>query len=140
VSVEAWQDWIEGLRLYAASQPGLPALVAMGLGTYLPSPLPMVAGIAAVGWAWLTRGRLGLARFGLATVVASPSLFTHGFLVALPAFLGLRPVALWVALGITSVAPGLGWWLAVVLVVAASVIPSLRRSSGGPWSAVKGLE
>ena len=73
-------------------------------------------------------------------MVASPSLFTHGFLVALPAFLDLRPAALWLALGITSVAPGLGWWLAVVLVVVASVIPSLRRSSGGPWPAAPGLE
>lgn len=140
VGVGAWQDWIEGLRLYALSQPGLAALVAMGLATYLPGPLPLIAAVAAVGWAWLARGRAGLARFGIATVVASPSLFSHGFLVALPAFLGLRPVALWLAIGITSVAPGLGWWLAVALVVAASVVPALQRSSGGPWSAVPGLE
>lgn len=140
VGLDAWRDWIEGLRLYAVSQPGLPALVAMGLGTYLPGPLPLIAAVVAVGWAWLARGRAGLARFGIATVVASPSLFTHGFLVALPAFLGLRPVPLWIAIGITSVAPGLGWWLAVVLVVAASVSPSLQRSSGGPWPAVQGME
>ncbi|MGZ8527784.1 MAG: glycosyltransferase family 87 protein [Candidatus Limnocylindrales bacterium] len=140
VGVDAWRDWIEGLRLYAVSQPGLPALVAMGLGTYLPGPLPLIAAVVAVGWAWLARGRAGLARFGIATVVASPSLFTHGFLVALPAFLGLRPVPLWIAIGITSVAPGLGWWLAVVLVVAASVSPSLQQSSGGPWPAVQGME
>jgi hypothetical protein len=140
VGVDAWRDWIEGLRLYAMSQAGLPALVAIGLGAYLPGPLALVAAGAAVGWAWLARGRVGLARFGIATVVASPSLFTHGFLVALPAFLGLQPVALWLALGITSVAPGLGWWLAVVLVVAASLITSLERSSGGPWPSARGIE
>ena len=93
-------------------------LVGFGLGAYLPGMLPLALGLAAVVWAWLGRRLDGLARFGVATVVASPSLFTHGFLVALPALLGLRPVALWLALGITSVAPGLGWWLAIVLVVA----------------------
>ena len=140
VGVEAWRAWIEGLRLYAESQPGLPALVGLGLGAYFPSPSPLIAGVAAVGWAWLARGRAGLARFGMATVVASPSLFAHGFLVALPAFLELRPAVLWLALGITSVAPGLGWWLAIVLVVVASVIPSLRRSTGGPWPAAPGTD
>jgi hypothetical protein len=138
VGIDAWRAWVEGLRLYVASQPALPALVGLGLGAYLPSVLPLVAGVAAVGWAWLGRGLDGLARFGLATVVASPSLFSHGWLVALPAFLGLRPVALWLALGITSVAPGPGWWLAVILVVAASVAPPLRRPAGGPWPAAYG--
>ena len=140
VGLDAWRDWIEGLRLYAESQQGLPALVAIGLGAYLPGLLPLLAAIAALGWAWLARGREALARFGVATVVASPSLFTHGFLVALPAFLGLRPTALWLALGITSVAPGLGWWLAVVLVVVASLVPGLQRTDGGPWATAPGLD
>jgi hypothetical protein len=138
VGVEAWRAWIEGLRLYAASQPGLPLLVEMGLGAFLPSVVPIVAGVAAVAWAWLGRGLDGLARFGLATVVASPSLFSHGWLVALPAFLGLRPVVLWLALGITSAAPGPGWWLAAVLVVAASGVAGLRRPAGGPWPTAYG--
>ena len=89
-------------------------------------------------WAWLGRGLDGLARFGVATVVASPSLFTHGFLVALPAFLGLRPIAALARLGFTSVAPGLGWWLSIVLVVVASVATVLRRSAGGPWPTAYG--
>jgi hypothetical protein len=140
VGIDAWRDWIEGLRLYAVSQSGLTALVALGLGAYLPGVLPAIAALTAVGWALLARGREGLARFGIATVVASPSLFTHGFLVALPAFLGLRPVALWLALGITGVAPGLGWWLAVVLVVAAAVVPALRRPIDGRWPAALAIE
>lgn len=138
VGLDAWRAWVEGLRLYAISQPGLPALVGLGLGAYLPSVLPLVAAVAAVGWAWLGRGLDGLARFGVATVVASPSLFSHGWLVALPALLGLRPVVLWLALGITSAAPGPGWWLAVVLVVGASVVTGLRRQSGGPWPSAYG--
>jgi hypothetical protein len=133
VGLDAWRAWLEGLRLYAISQPRVPALLGFSLGAYLPGWLPLVAAVAAVGWAWLGRGLDGLARFGVATVIGSPSLFTHGFLVALPAFLALRPVPLWLALGITSVAPGLGWWLSIVLVVVASVATALRRSSGGPW-------
>ena len=133
VGLDAWRAWTEGLRLYAASQSGVPALVGFGLAAYLPAGLPFVAAAATLVWAWLGSGLDGLARFGVATVVASPSLFTHGFLVALPAFLALRPIALWLALGFTSVAPGLGWWLSIVLVVVASMSPGLRRSSGGPW-------
>ena len=133
VGLDAWRAWVEGLRLYAISQPGLPALVGLGLGAFLPGVLPLAAGIAAVAWAWVGRGLDGLARFGVATVVASPSLFTHGFLVATPALLALRAVPLWLAIGITSVAPGPGWWLAIGLIVVASVVPGLRRTDGGPW-------
>ncbi len=93
----------------------------------------MLVALAAIGWAWLGRGLDGLARFGVATVVGSPSLFSHGFVVALPAFLELRPVGLWLAIGLTSVAPGLGWWLAIGLVVVASFATVLRRPTGGPW-------
>lgn len=138
VGPDAWRAWLEGLRWYAASQPVVPALVGFGLAAYLPAGLPVVAAVAVAAWAWLGRGLDGLARFGVATVVASPSLFTHGFLVALPAFLGLRPMALWLALGFTSVAPGLGWWLSIALVVVASMAAPLRRSSGGPWPTAYG--
>ena len=138
VGIDAWRAWLDGLRLYAASQPLVPVLVGLGLGAYLPSGLVLALGVAAVAWAWLGRRLDGLARFGVATVVASPSLFAHGFLVALPAFLALRPVGLWLAIGITSVAPGLGWWLSIVLVVAASVVPALRRTTGGPWPGAYG--
>jgi Glycosyltransferase family 87 len=138
VGPDAWSAWLDGLRWYAMSQPVVPALLGLSLGAYLPSWLPLVAAIAAVGWAWLGRGLDGLARFGVATVIGSPSLFAHGFLVALPAFLALRPVGLWLAIGITSVAPGLGWWLSIVLVVVASAVTALRRTSGGPWPGAYG--
>ncbi len=128
---------IEGLRLYSASQPLLPEyLYGLGLPRYVPSPAFAGLAAGAVAWAWLGRGREGLARFGVATVVAAPSAFAHGFLVALPAFLGLRTAWLWVALGITSVAPGVAWWLAILVAVAASSLPGLRREDGGsPWPA-----
>jgi Glycosyltransferase family 87 len=138
VGPEAWRAWADGLVFYARSQAGVPGLVRMGLEAWLPGILALVAAALAIGWAWLGRGLDGLVRFGIATVVASPSLFGHGFLVALPAFLALRPVALWLALGITSVAPGAGWWLAIGLVLVASVAPALRRAGDGPWPAANG--
>jgi hypothetical protein len=134
VGLGAWRDWLEGLRYYAESGALLPTrLIALGLTAYVPWIVAIGGSVAVVAWAWLGRGREGLARFGVATVVASPSVFAHGFLIALPAFLGLRGSWLWVALGITSVAPGLGWWMAIVLVIVAAFIPSLRRETGGPW-------
>ena len=66
-------------------------------------------------------------RLGLATVVASPSLYAHGLIVALPAFLTLRARWLWTVLAITSVAPGVGWWLAIGLAIGAWWLPGLRR-------------
>ena len=54
----------------------------------------------------LARGREGLARLGLASVVASPSLYIHGFVFAVPSFLRLRAEWLWLAAGMTSV---YGW-------------------------------
>ncbi len=138
--LDLWRAWIEGIRLYSASQSLVPAsLIAMGLSAYLPEILVLGVSVAAVAWGWLGHGRDGLARFGVATVVAAPSAFAHGFLVALPAFLGLRTAWLWVVLGITSVAPGVAWWLAILVAVAASFLPGLRREDGGgPWPAAPG--
>jgi hypothetical protein len=76
-----------------------------------------------------SRGLEGLARLGLVTAVASPSLYAHGLIVALPAFLSLRSVWFWTALAITSVAPGIAWWAAILLAVAAWIVPALRRDS-----------
>jgi hypothetical protein len=140
VGFGAWRDWLDGLRYYAQSGAVLPTrLIAMGLSAYVPWVVAAAASVAVVAWAWLGRGREGLARFGVATVVTSPSVFAHGFLLALPAFLGLRRPWLWVALGITSVAPGLGWWLAIFVVVGATFLPGLRRETGGRWSRPAGL-
>jgi hypothetical protein len=134
VGLGTWRDWLEGLRYYAESGALLPTrLIALGLTAYVPWVVAIGGSVAVVAWAWLGRGRDGLARFGVATVVASPSVFAHGFLIALPAFLGLRGPWLWIALGITSVAPGPGWWMAIALVIGATFIPGLRRETGGPW-------
>ncbi len=126
-----WFDWWRALDLYRQSQPLLADyLYGFGLPRYLPILLVLlVAGLVAVA-ALRARGREGLARLGLATAVVSPSLFSHGLIVALPSFLALRPLALWSVFAITSVAPGLGWWAAIAVGVAAWFVPALRRRAG----------
>ena len=127
-----WVDWIEGLGYYQRSQVALPDyLYGLGLGRWL--PLVAVAGIGLLVIALALRGRDSrerLARLGLATIVASPSTFAHGFLVGLPSFLSLRTGLVWLVLGITACSPGLAWWLAPLLGVAAWFAPALGRMPG----------
>ena len=78
--------------------------------------------------------RSQLSRLGVATVVASPSLFSHGWLVALPALIRLDTPWFWLALGLTACSPGLAWFVALGLVIASWAVPALRRGSGrDPW-------
>jgi hypothetical protein len=133
VGVGSWLDWLNALRIYRQSEMALPNyLYGFGFPRYIPElawvAVASVVVVAALG----LRGKAGLARLGLATVVASPTVFAHGFLVAVPAFLSIRSVWLWASLGVTSVAPDLGWWAAVGVAVAAWFVPALRRVPATP--------
>jgi hypothetical protein len=130
VGIEQWRAWFRGLELFRDSQPLLADyLYGFGLPRYVPLIVAVViAGLVVVA-AVRPRGREGLARLGLATVVASPSLYAHGLIVALPAFLALRVRWLWAVLAVTSVAPGIAWWLAIGIGVAAWWLPALRRDA-----------
>jgi hypothetical protein len=130
VGLDLWRAWLAGLEWFRASQPLLADyLYGFGLPRYVPLVVALAtAGVVTVA-AVRARGREGLARLGVATVVASPSLYAHGLIVALPAFLALRARWLWTVLAITSVAPGIAWWLAIGLAVAAWWLPALRRQS-----------
>jgi hypothetical protein len=132
--VDRWAEWWRGLELFRDSQPLLADyLYGFGLPRYV--PLVVAIGVAGVVVAMAVRARgvTGLARLGLATAVASPSLYAHGLIVALPAFLELRSTALWTVLAITSVAPGIAWWAAIALGVLGWRLPDLRRASDEPW-------
>jgi hypothetical protein len=75
-----------------------------------------------------------LARLGIATVTSSPSLFSHGWLVALPAMFRLDTRWLWLVLGITACAPGFAWFAVVGIVIASWYTPSMRKRPGDdPW-------
>ena len=127
VGVSAWQAWIEALWLYQASQQDLPVLYGFGLPGFVPVWAFLVLAVAAVLAALRATGREGLARLGTATIVASPSLFGHGLLIAVPSMLNLRALWLWLAIGITSAPDGRQWWWAIGLIAASWFVPGLRR-------------
>jgi hypothetical protein len=125
--LDRWREWLAGLDWYRASQPLLPAsLYGFGLPRYVPFLVFVIVAVAVAAAALRGRGDDGLARLGIATIVASPSLYSHGVIVAMPSVLRLDTLWLWVTLGVTSVAPGLGWWIAITALVVAWFGPFRR--------------
>lgn len=143
VGPESWLRWIDGLLDFQRSSL---ALIGYALPRYVPTPVFYGLALAAVGLALTQRSLRGLAAFGLAAVVASPSLYDHGFLALYPALLTLNAGLLWTGVALTSVLTGPGWWMAVGLAAAAFVWPRLAHDGvtdaavhplGGamvPWS------
>lgn len=99
--LEAWRDWFAALVAYQRSEQLLPGLYGVGLGRYMPMWAFLVVAVVALAGALRAGGREGLARLGLASVVASPSLWTHGFVFAVPAYLRLRADVFWLVAGMT---------------------------------------
>ncbi len=127
--IGAWQAWVEGLRLYQTSQQNVPVLYGFGLPKFVPVWVFVALAVAAVLVALRASGRQALARLGTATIVASPSLWGHGLLMAIPSLLSLRSPWLWLAIGVTSAPDGLQWWWAVVLIAASWFAPAMRRDA-----------
>lgn len=136
VGTQIWTEWIDGLRTYQTSQQNVPSLYGFGLPKFVPVwaylALAGVAIVAALLASGRDSARESLARFGTATIVASPSLWGHGLLAAVPSMLSLRAPWLWLAIGITSTPDGLQWWLAIALLAASWFVPGLTRHSLGP--------
>jgi len=126
-----WTDWLGALGVYQTSQQSLPGLYGFGLPRFVPFAVYAALAVAAVAIALRARGREALARLGTTTVVASPSLFGHGLLVAVPSMLSLRSTWLWLAIGFLSTPDGPQWWLAIVVVAASWALPSMRRAAAG---------
>jgi hypothetical protein len=120
-----WADWVTGLFAYQESQSNLSGLYGVGLGRYLPFSLFAAAAVIVTLLALVPRGRESLGRLGLASAVASPSLWSHGFVVAIPAFLRLRASLCWLALGLLCTGDFPGPQLALALPVAAWVAGGL---------------
>jgi hypothetical protein len=96
----------------------------------LPALVVGLAGIGLLGLALLVRGRALLARLGVVSVLISPSLYAHGFIVALPALLELRAEAVWAALAFMAAPLGPTWLIAPAIVLASWGLPGLRRGLG----------
>ena len=127
--VDLWSRWFEGLRNYQASQIDLPALYGFGLARYIPYAAYLGCAVLAIVAALLVRGRELLARLGTATIVASPSLFGHGLLVAVPSLLSLRSPWLWLAIGLSSTPQGPQTLLAVGVILISWAAPTMRRQA-----------
>lgn len=128
----AWTAWLDGLTWFARSQPLVPStFYGIALDRYLPALAVSIIGFGLLGLASLARGRPLLARLGVVSVVVSPSLYAHGFMVALPALLELRAIALWTALAFTAAPLGPAWFVALAIVVAGWFVPGLQRGATG---------
>ncbi len=142
VGVDSWRAWWDGLGYRATSQAAVPALYGFSYAKVLPGGAYVALCVAFLGLALLFRGRRGLAALGLASIFASPALWPHGFVFALPAVLLLENGALvWLILGAGAFGPNM-WllfmagWVGVLgarRMPAGRLHPLLGRD--GPWPA-----
>jgi hypothetical protein len=140
VGIERWTEWLAGLETYQVSQGQVPSLYGFGLARSVPFAVFVAIAAVVLVLALWTRGRLEqLARLGVATVTASPSLFSHGFLVALPAILRLDTPWFWLVFGLTACAPGLAWFGALAIVVVSWHVPAMwKRPLADGWHPLGG--
>jgi Glycosyltransferase family 87 len=122
-----WRDWWDGLAAYQRSQQFLPGLYGIGLGRFLPAWAFLAVAVAATAAALMARGREGLARLGLASVIASPSLWSHGFVFAIPAFLRLRAEWFWLAAGLMCLGKWPGPQIALAIAAGSWFVVGLAR-------------
>ncbi len=144
VGLDSWRAWWDGLGYRAASQAAVPAMFGYSLAQMLPGYLYAGISVALVGLALAFRGRPGLAALGLASIFASPALWPHGFVFALPALLMLESgTGVWLLLGAGAFGQNMwilfyGGWIAVL---AARRLPSGRlhplAGTDGPWPHAK---
>jgi hypothetical protein len=102
--LNAWLDWLSGLRYFQDSFAASPSMQGLSFPRWL-GALALVVTAAAIGFALVGRGRNGLARFGIAGIVSSPTLYVHGLSPLLAGALGLGPELLWFVLGLAP------WWI-----------------------------
>lgn len=128
----AWSEWARSLGYFEQTLDRYD-MRGPSLAGSLPTAVAMIVSVVAIGVALLRRGRNGLARFGLASIVVSPTLYLHGFAPLLPGAMTLRPDVFWFVLAVVPWdawgLPVSGGWVAVAIVAA-----TLLRSSGDALS------
>ena len=145
VGFDAWRAWLAGLGYRAESQSAVISLFGFSYARYMPGALFVAFSAAFVALALLFSGRRGLAALGLASIFASPSLWPHGFVFALPAVLMFESgTAVWLLLGAAAIGPNMwllpyfGW----VAVIAQRRLPDALHPMGGtdgPWPRPRAL-
>jgi hypothetical protein len=136
--LDAWRAWLDGLVAFTESERRVGQLHGISPHRFgVPTIVVIAAAILVTVAALRRRGTDGLGRLGIATIVAQPTLYLHGFVVALPQILTLRSAWLWPAVAVLSIVgrpPGLasslespGPWLAVAIVLLAWLLPMRLR-------------
>jgi hypothetical protein len=127
IPLTGWPVWGEWVRALGYFDQGLARFGMLGasLTRYLPAAVVILTAIVAIAIALRGRGRNALGRFGLASIVGSPTLYIHGFGLLLPGALALRPDLFWFVSAIVAWdawgVPVSGGWLAVLIVAIALV-------------------
>jgi hypothetical protein len=114
VGLHTWLAWPDGLRNFQESVARFPVLESKSIARLIGPVLAVVISVGAIGFALLTRGRNALARYGLASVIASPTLYLHGLSPLLAGMLILGPELLWFTLGVGPWK--LGSWISMAVV------------------------
>lgn len=119
-----WEEWVRALDFF---NEGLDRYEMLGasLSRYIPGAAVIVVALVAIAIALRGRGRNGLGRFGLASIVGSPTLYIHGFGLLLPGAMTLPPSLFWFVSAIVAWdawgIPVSGGWIAVGIVAAALI-------------------
>jgi hypothetical protein len=124
VGLAAWQDWLRGLAAFAQTAAQIRPVEGMALTRYVGPTDAIAIAMILIAFALGRRGRDSLAVLGLASIASSPTLYLHGLTPSLPSLLRLRGAGFWFVLAVTA-SFGQHWWLLVVILVAAPLIPIL---------------
>lgn len=111
-----WTAWPPALGFFNQSLQHFPKLEGSAVQRAFGPIVAVAVTVVAVVFAGLARGRQSLARFGLASIIGSPTLYTHGLAPLLPGALFLGPELVWFFLGLGRWSPGFGIpsaWLAM---------------------------
>ncbi len=134
--VAIYGAWLRGLDHFQASLARFPSMMGLALQRYLPIAAAAGVAVAAVCLGLLAGGRQGLARLGVAAVVASPTVYIHGLAFGLPAVLMLDGATAWGLLAVSPWSLG-GWWMLAVA-MAMLLMGLTRRAAAGPAPASGG--
>jgi hypothetical protein len=128
VGADSWRQWFSQLADFSNLTGQERSLMGYSLQRWL-GPVVMFGLGAAAALIALTRRRGdSLAGLGVASLVASPTMYTHGAMMGLPALLRLRAPLLWFALAMTStIVVQQGYWVGLGLGFAALIVPGLTH-------------
>jgi hypothetical protein len=128
VGLDSWRQWVQQLADVSSLTQRDPDIMGYSLHRWLGAGTAYGLAAAAVLVSLSRRRGDSLAGLGVASLVASPTMYAHGAIMGLPALLRLRAPLLWFALAMTStVVWQQGYWIALGLGFVALVVPRLTH-------------